>query len=357
MAGHDKTLVLELLRDITGSGARDLNPGLGEEGTGNQHEGDVDSGVDGVEESLSEVQRRRHVVGNTRGGVELGRALTGLPDTEKLNEQVVREARVQHLTDQEDVGAQSGLEHNGHVRGVEEANGVRAAHTTLARGLDGDLNTEALQVDDSGEDQEGGQQVHHVGQVLAVEGLVQSALLVGPGQEEVEQGDDGTLELRATTGVNGGGGESLPDDGLADVGGNEEGDTTAETVAFLEELIQQNDNQTSNNQLDNQENTDTGTEVTGLAVETSQDVNTGLAEGKDDSEELLGGLVELAVGLEVKVDVNEVGTSKELGERSWSARFVRRVMSIDLFIAYLEDHAGGDNRSNTQLHKSTTVTG
>lgn len=313
--------------------------------------------MDGVEEGLSEVQRGGHVVGNTRGGVELSRTLTGLPDTEKLNEQVVREARVQHLADQEDVGAQGGLEHDGHVRGVEEADRVRAAHTTLAGGLDGDLNTEALQVDDSGEDQESGQQVHHIGQVLAVEGLVQGALLIGPGQEEVEQGDNSTLELRATTGVNGGGGESLPDDGFADVGGNEEGDTTAETVTLLEELIQQNDNQTSDNQLNNQENTDTGTEVTGLAVETSQDVNTGLAEGKDNSEELLGGLVELAVGLKVKVDINEVGTSKELGERRWSVRFLVASCQFSSFIAYLEDHAGGDDGSDTQLHKSTTVTG
>jgi hypothetical protein len=155
---------------------------------------------------------------------------------------------------------------------------------------------------------------------LAVESLVQGALLVGPGQEQVEQGDDGTLELGATASVDGRGGERLPDNGLADVGSNEQRDTAAKTVAFLEELIQQNDDETGNNQLDDQENTDTGTKVAGLAVEASQDVDTGLAEGKDDGEQLLSGLVELAVGLEVQVDVDEVGTGKELGRRRMLAR-------------------------------------
>jgi hypothetical protein len=80
----------------------------------------------------------------------------------------------------------------------------------------------------------------------------------------------------------------------------------------LKELVQQNDNQTSNNELNNQENTDTSAKVAGLAVETGQDVNASLAEGKDDGKQLLGSLVELAVGLEVKVDVDEVGTGEEL---------------------------------------------
>jgi hypothetical protein len=310
---HDETLVLELLSNVTGSGAGDLNPGLGEEGAGNEHESDVHSSVDGIEESLLEVKRRRHVVSDTGGGVKLGGSLTGLPDSEELDEDVLGEAGVQHLADQEDVGAESGLQHNGHVGGVEQANGVRTAHATLAGRLDGDLNAEALQVDDSGEDEESGQEVHDVGQVLAVEGLVQSALLVGPGQEKVEESDDGTLELGATAGVDGRGGEGLPDNRLANVGSDEKGDTAAETVPLLEELVKQNNNKTSNNELDNQENTDTSTEVAGLAVETSQDVNAGLAEGENDGKELLGGLVELAVGLQVEVDIDEVGTSEELG--------------------------------------------
>ena len=66
-----------------------------------------------------------HVVSNARGSEELrSSALAGLPDTKKLDKKVVREARVEHLADQEDVGGQSRLEHDGHVGGVEKADGV-----------------------------------------------------------------------------------------------------------------------------------------------------------------------------------------------------------------------------------------
>ncbi len=318
VTSHDETLVLELLRNITRGRARNLNPSLGEEGAGNEHKGDVNSGVDRVEERLLEVERRGHVVGDTGSGVELGRTLTRLPNTEKLDKDVVREAGVQHLADEENVGAQSGLEHNGHVGRVEQTDGVRATHSTLARRLDRDLNAEALEVDNSREDNKGGEQVHDVRQVLAVESLAQSTLLVGPGEKEMEESNDGTLEFRTTTSVDGGGGEGLPHNGLANVRRNEERDTASKAVALLEQLVEENDDQTSHNQLDNQQNTDTSTKVTWLAVETSQDVHTGLSEREDDSEELLSGLVELTVGLEVKVDVNEVGTSEELREEQMS---------------------------------------
>lgn len=312
VAGHHKTLILELLGDIARGRARDLNPGLGEQGAGDQHECDVHSRVNGVKESLLEVEGRRHVVSDTRSSVKLGRAIAGLPDTEESDEEVVGETRVQHLADEEDVGAQSRLQHDGHVGGVEQADGVGATHATLTGGLDGDLNTEALEIDDSSEDEKSSQQVHDVRQVLAVERFAQSTLLVGPGQEQMEESNDGTLELGATASVDGSGREGLPDDRLADVGGNEKRDTASKTVSLLEQLIQEDDNQTSDNELNDQQNADTGTEITGLAIETGQDVDTSLAEGEDNGEKLLGSLVKFAIGLEVKVDIDEVGTSEEL---------------------------------------------
>lgn len=150
----------------------------------------------------------------------------------------------------------------------------------------------------------------------------------------MDKGNDGTLELGASAGVDGGRRESLPHDRLADVGSNEKRDTTAETVALLEELVKENDNQSSGKKLDNEKNADTGTEIRRLAVKTGQDVDAGLAEGQDDGKKLqelasllpgsralgishlLSGLVELAISLEVKVDVNEVGTSKKLDKVS-----------------------------------------
>ena len=41
----------------------------------------------------------------------------------------------------------------------------------------------------------------------------------------------------------------LPDDGLADVGGNEQRDAAAEAVALVEQLIEQKDDESSNNKL------------------------------------------------------------------------------------------------------------
>ena len=42
-------------------------------------------------------------------------------------------------------------------------------------------------------------------------------------------------------------------------------------------------------------------------------MHAGLAEGEDDGEELLRRLVELAVGFQVEVDVDEVRAGEELG--------------------------------------------
>lgn len=149
----------------------------------------------------------------------------------------------------------------------------------------------------------------------------------------MEQGNDGALELGTTAGVDRGRGECLPHDGLADVGSNEEGNTASETIALLQELIEQDNNHTSHDKLEDQKEDNASAEVRGRAVETSEDVNSRGTGGEDEGEELLGGLVKFAIGLEVEVDVNHVGASEEL-----------------------EDHAGGDNRRNTQFHQRSSIT-
>lgn len=161
-----------------------------------------------------------HVVDKTGDWLHLSGALTSLPGSDHLHEKVVAEAGVKHLADQENVGRQSGLEHDGHVRGVEETDWVRTTHATLAGGLDWDLNAETLKVDDGAEDGNSGDQVHDVREVLAVESLLEGKLLVWPGEQKVDKSNDGTLELWTTASVDSGWGEGLPDDGLADVGGN-----------------------------------------------------------------------------------------------------------------------------------------
>ena len=130
---------------------------------------------------------------------------TYLPHTQKADEEVRREARGEHLRQDVHVRRERALQHDGHVARVEELDGVRPALAAEAVALHRDLDAEALEVDDNSEDSDGGDQVHDVGETLAPEGLTKSAALVVPGEEEMEEGDDGTLELGTTTGVDGGG--------------------------------------------------------------------------------------------------------------------------------------------------------
>lgn len=69
---HNHLLVLELLSHVPQSTPRDLDPGLGEEGTGAEHESDVDGGVDWVDDGLFESLGKGHVVGDSADGSELG---------------------------------------------------------------------------------------------------------------------------------------------------------------------------------------------------------------------------------------------------------------------------------------------
>jgi hypothetical protein len=146
VTGHNHALLLELLGNITRAGAGNLNPGLGEGSACDEHVGGEDSGVDGVEKSIGKVERRAHVVDETAGGKNLGAALASLPNTEHLDEEVIGELVVKHLAEKENVGGQGGLKHDGHVRGVEEADRVGSAHATLAGRLDGDLDAEAWEL-------------------------------------------------------------------------------------------------------------------------------------------------------------------------------------------------------------------
>jgi hypothetical protein len=54
----------------------------------------------------------------------------------------------------------------------------------------------------------------------------------------MKQCNNSSLELCTPSRVDGSRAEGLPDDSLADIGGNEERDTGAETIAFLEKLVQ-----------------------------------------------------------------------------------------------------------------------
>lgn len=71
MSGERHALVLELLGDVTGSRAGNLDPGLGEDGTGGDDEGNVDDGVQWVDEGSLERVWSRDVVCDTGDGGQL----------------------------------------------------------------------------------------------------------------------------------------------------------------------------------------------------------------------------------------------------------------------------------------------
>jgi hypothetical protein len=62
MTSHYKTLFLELLGNIAGRGARDLDPGLGEDSAGDEHVYDEDSGLEGIRKRLGDAERGRPII-------------------------------------------------------------------------------------------------------------------------------------------------------------------------------------------------------------------------------------------------------------------------------------------------------
>ena len=123
------------------------------------------------------------------------------------------------------------------------------------------LDAESLEVNDGGKHDECCDQVHNVGQILAVESLAESDLLVGPSKEKVEQSNDRSLEFRPSAGVVGGRRECLPDDGFTNVCRNEEGNSASESVSLLQKFVEEDDNQSSNDQLYHKQDANAGTKV------------------------------------------------------------------------------------------------
>lgn len=97
-------LVLTYISDkssthILGWGAGDVDPSLGEEGAGAQHEDNVEHRVDGVLQDMTQVLRRREVVAQTAHWVGSGGTAASdiSPHSQKVDEEVPMEFHSQHL--------------------------------------------------------------------------------------------------------------------------------------------------------------------------------------------------------------------------------------------------------------------
>ena len=330
---HDHLVVTQLLGNITSRSSRNFNPSLGEESTGSQDESQVKDGVERIVDNFGKRRRRRDIVGNSSNGDLLTRGTFHfLPLSEQTNQNVGRSSVVQELRDKVQVGNQSGLENDGHVGGVEQLDGVVSLLSSVLLVLDRKVNTPSLEVDNDNKNQDSRQKVGQVGKVLAVKGFLQSADLVGSGDEKMEQSNDGSLEFSTTTSVQSGRTESLPNDGFANVGSDKERDTRSETVSLLEELVKGKDNETGAKELSNDENSVTSSDGSEISVHSTDNVSDGFTSSDQNTEKLLSAREESSIFLDIVIDFDDTGTSEKLHNKT-----------------------GCNNRTDSKLHKSPSV--
>lgn len=326
---HGETVIAELLGDVTSGGAGELDPEAGDEGASSEHVGDVDDELERIGEGVGEGGGSIQVVNEAADGTSL--LLVVRPLAEETDEEVGFPASGQQLGDDHEVGGEGGDDDDGGVGGVEQLDGVDALLTAVLGVLDGQLHTEALEVDDDEEDDDGGEEVGDVGETGAVEGVAEGTDLVLTGDKAVEQGDDGAFEFLATTVIDSGGGEGSPHHRLADVGGDEQADAGADAVALLQEFVQQEDDDAGSGQLDDEETAGEDAELAGGTVHAGDHVDEGGGEGEDDAEQLLHVLVQLTFFLARRVEDDELETVEEL-----------------------HDHGGGDDGADTEFHEGAT---
>ena len=100
----------------------------------------------------------------------------------------------------------------------------------------------------------------------------------------MEEGDDGTFEFGPAAGVDGIRREGFPDDVFANVGSDKQGNARAETITLGEELVEEHDDQRGRDELEDEEQADTGAKGRRGAVHAREDVHGRLAEGDDECE-------------------------------------------------------------------------
>ena len=327
---HGETVITQLLGHVASRGAGELDPQAGDGSAGTEHVDDVDDHLEGIGQGGGEGGRGREVVDETADGTHL--LLVHRPLAEETDEEVGGPLAGEHLGDDHEVGAEGGDDDDGGVAGVEQLDGVQTLLAAVLGVLHGQLHAEALEVDHHEEHHHGGKQVGDVGQTGTVEGVAEGAELVLAGEEEVEEGDDGSLELLTTTVVHGGGGEGLPHHRLAHVGGDEQGDAGTQTVALGEHLVQQEGDDAGEGQLEDEQGAGEHAELASRTVHARDHVDEGSADGEDDSEQLLHRLEQGTLLTDTLVEDDNLQTSQQL-----------------------HDHGGSHNRADSELHNGTSV--
>jgi hypothetical protein len=205
-----------------------------------------------------------------------------LPLAEEADEEVALELAVKDLREEVQVADEGRLQDDWDVAGIEELDGVGESLSTSALAVQLKFDTEALEIDDDEDDEDCGEQIAYIRRVLPIESLLQGVELVRLGQQEVEESNDGALELSALLRADGDGRETLPEDDFTDVGGNEEGDAAAKTVALLEELIEEDNDDAGQGELEDDDDAVDHADFVDGTVHAREKVSESLTDGDND---------------------------------------------------------------------------
>lgn len=148
-----------------------------------------------------------------------------LPFSKEADDEVASELSSENLGEEVNILDESSLKNDWDVGGVEQLDWVWLSEASHLSAAQAEFNSEALEVDDNEDDNDGGDEIHKVWCVLSIEGLLNTVESAWLGQSEVEESNDGTFEFSSLISSNGDWGEAFPEDHLTNVGGDEERDT------------------------------------------------------------------------------------------------------------------------------------
>ena len=240
-----------------------------------------------VRRDVPEAGGRGDVVRQASHGDELASALGLLPATKELDQEVASVAFVQQLGDEVEVGHQRGLQDDGHVRRVEELDGVSLLHAAAALGRHRKVDPEALEVDHHEEDQNRGQQVGDVRQVGAVNASLSARILSARVRRRWKSAmtapsNSAPLPVFTVVGLNAF--QMMLSHWFVAM---KKGNTGAETITLGQELIEADDDDASHEQLDDDQDGVARAKIADVTVDAGNDVGDGLADGNENAKELL----------------------------------------------------------------------
>lgn len=250
VSSEKHVLISELSGDVTRRGSGELNPSLREQCARGKHEDNVEQAVNRIDPDVTEGVGWRTVVSQSTDRDRLTTVIKILPLSQQVDEHVGFVTTVQQLGEEVHVGDESGLENDRDIGRVEELNGITSVLSANLLVLDWEVDSESLEVDDNKEHQHRGENVRQVRGGLSVERFLECQEFVLTSENQVEESNESALELGSLSGVDSGWREGLPDNRLTDTRGDKQRDTASETISLLQEFVEEKDDHTSEEELD-----------------------------------------------------------------------------------------------------------